>query len=49
MLHQHALILYHLDQWFSTFSMKKATSRLATWLVSHTKEILTQVNWYIFL
>ena len=35
---------YPLLQWFSTFPLKGAKSRLTTLLEGHTKEILTQVT-----
>jgi len=41
------LELYHLEQWFSTFSLKGAEFSLITLSESHTKEILTQVNWHV--
>ena len=34
-------------QWFSTFSLEAAKSRLTTFLEGHTKQILTQVNWHV--
>jgi len=36
-----------LDQWFSTFSLKRAKSRHTTLLESRTKKILTPVNRHV--
>jgi len=36
-----------LNQWFSTFSLKGAKSRLTTLLENPTKDILTQVSWQV--
>jgi len=36
-----------LKQWFSTFSLKGAKSRITTLLESRTKEILTQVKSHV--
>jgi len=36
-----------LKQWFSTFALKGAKSRLTTLLESRTKKFLTQVNWHV--
>jgi len=37
----------NLYQWFSTFSLKGAKSRLTTLLESRTKEILAQVKRFV--